>query len=523
MLFAGWTIKGRYRMIHRLASGETATTYLAEEVSTGHQVVLNVWPGPSENGEGEASRFLERASRLVALSKAHHGIARVYECDRADDGRPFIAMEHLDGRSLDELMRQDGPVAVGRALRLAIEIGEALEAAHNLGIIHANLDPQHVLVVGPEETIKLQGFEIAGLSEKGGADRAAGGATMGASEYMAPEQLQGSQITERTDIYALGVLLHQMLTGVGPFSASTRGTVLAEHLQEAPVPLRKARPDVPPSVEQIVMRALEEKPDRRQPDMSYVVNSLWIEMGRLEGGRRTPGGFRPPIVGANEGKKDRSATRWKLLGAGSLLVLVAVLGSITVNPSGILGFREAPDPAVPAPAPARSGLGAEGSKPQPAVSTSERPRGLPDAAAGEPRPLVSTPGPPVSKPEAAVRGPGSFPKPEAPGSTPELAGSASRPSVSKPKVSLTRPGQGGAFPDLPPRPPDSYLKRVTAQDRENVVRRSLPVVSGDDPDATRSASSPAPSRGRVSGEEADAPDPGAIIDWLLNEGSARGR
>jgi serine/threonine protein kinase len=189
----------------------------------------------------------------------------------------FIAMEYLDGEKLSDVIQRDGPLDMGRAVRLCLQFAEGLEAAHRAGVIHRDIKPDNIMVVGEEgaETIKLMDFGIARLRDVATTSRLTRpDVIMGTPAYMAPEQAEGKEISERTDIYALGIVFYEMLSGQVPFKAPTAAAVLLKQVQEIPVPLRKLRREVPTEIERIVMQALEKKPERRQRDMRDLIQSL---------------------------------------------------------------------------------------------------------------------------------------------------------------------------------------------------------------------------------------------------------
>jgi osmotically-inducible protein OsmY len=177
-------------------------------------------------------------------------------------------MEYLDGDSLATVIRRDGALEIGRALRLAGEIAHALATATKSGVTHRNLKPQNVMIVGPDERVKVTDFGVARLRET------LGGGRLGAGEYTAPEQLKSGEVTDRTDIYSLGAVLYTMLTGSPP---STPGRAIAGgtgDLPGAPTPVRKLRPEVPVALEQFVMRAMERQPDLRQTGIWEFIDGL---------------------------------------------------------------------------------------------------------------------------------------------------------------------------------------------------------------------------------------------------------
>jgi serine/threonine protein kinase len=329
----GPVLGGRYRLVRKLATAHTGAVYLAREIGTENRVAVKVLHAKYAQDEKGVKGFRRLMLALAFLSKRHRNLVRVYGCDRTEDGRLFIAMEYLEGTPLSDLMRQAGTLEITRALRLALQMAEGLGVTHDAGIVHADIQPQNFLVLGKAEALKLIGFERARLESVGPMDPLLD--TRGiprAPEYLAPEQIEEGQISPQTDIYALGVVLYRMLTGVVPFRAATPEAVRAMHLHTAPTPLRVLRPEVPFVVEAKVLQALQKDPKWRGNHVRDVVSEVLQELA-AERAR----GKGDPIRGlrtALQAGKDRARSigtkygtarwGWKLAVIISLLILVAV-------------------------------------------------------------------------------------------------------------------------------------------------------------------------------------------------------
>lgn len=267
----GRLVKGRYQVMRRLGEGGMGTVYLAEQVSIGRKVALKLLRGNYAMDDEFIERF-RREARLAA-SLNHRNIVTVYDFDQGDDESLFIAMEYLNGEKLSDVIGRDGPIDINKAVQLCLQCAEGLEAAHQAGVIHRDIKPDNIMVVG--ETIKLMDFGIARLRDVAATSRLTRpDVIMGTPAYMAPEQAEGKETSEKTDIYALGVVLYEMLSGEVPFKANTPAAVLLKQIQESPVPLRKLRREVPSEIERTVMQALEKKPEKRQHAMRDLVQSL---------------------------------------------------------------------------------------------------------------------------------------------------------------------------------------------------------------------------------------------------------
>ena len=247
--YLGKVIKGRYTVLQKLGEGGMGTVFLAEQISMGRKVALKFLQGSYATDDEFIARF-RREARLAA-SLNHRNIVTIHDFDQSDDDTLFIAMEYLEGDKLSNIIRRDSPLSISLAVRLGIQVAEGLEAAHGAGVIHRDLKPDNIVVMGEAggETIKVMDFGIARLREVGAADRLTrADIIIGTPAYMAPEQVEGAEVSERTDIYALGIVLYEMLSGSVPFKASTPAAVLVKQIQEAPVPLHKLRRDIPSSL-----------------------------------------------------------------------------------------------------------------------------------------------------------------------------------------------------------------------------------------------------------------------------------
>jgi serine/threonine protein kinase len=208
------------------------TVYLAEQISIGRKVALKILHGGFARDDEFVRRFRDEAR--AAASVRHRNVVVVHDYDQTDDGHLFIAMEYLEGLHLGETIRRGGPLQINRVLRLGIQVAERLYAAHRGGVIHRDMKPQNIMLVGEEDEVKLLDFGIARLREPGRAGLTSAGVMMGTPEYMAPEQIEGGEPSERADIYALGIVLYEMLTRASPFTAPTVASVFSQQLSPPP-------------------------------------------------------------------------------------------------------------------------------------------------------------------------------------------------------------------------------------------------------------------------------------------------
>jgi len=268
----GQLILGRYHVLSKLGEGGMGAVYLAEQVSVHRRVALKMLHPMFARDDQFVGRFRQEA-RLVA-SLSNRFVQTVYDFDQAENGSLFMVMEYLEGRTLGDVIRADGALDIARVVRLGTQICEGLAAAHRANVIHRDIKPSNVMVVGEPEEARLLDFGIARLRDAGDTRLTQVSTLMGTPDYMAPEQIEGHEVTEQTDIYALGVMLYQMLTGSVPFRAPTPGAVLAKHLHQRPEPLRRQRGEVPEGVEAVVIQALEKDPDRRPRSVLEIAGAL---------------------------------------------------------------------------------------------------------------------------------------------------------------------------------------------------------------------------------------------------------
>src|SRR5262249_24206065 len=262
---SGLRVRGRYRVVSELGFGAFGTVCVGEDESTGHRVAIRFLPRSFATTPQASQAVLRTGTSIVAASTSHPATARVLEFAA---GRPFTVTEFVEGRRLSELMSGRAPLESHAALRIALELGGAVETLHNMGFVHAAINPRNVVVLD-DGRVKLLDVELAGLRDAREVQD-----TDAPAEYLAPEQIQKAQITEKTDIYAFGVVLYELLSGAPPFEAATRDAVCAKHLKDAPVPIHRRHDGIPAAVSRAVTLALYKQPEAR-PLMGDVLNLLW--------------------------------------------------------------------------------------------------------------------------------------------------------------------------------------------------------------------------------------------------------
>ncbi len=247
---------GRYRIIRRLGAGGMANVYLAEDQELGRRVAIKILNDRHANDEQFVERFRREAKNAAGLS--HPNIVSIYDRGEAE-GTYYIAMEHLDGRNLKELINARGPAPVRVAIDYARQILSALRFAHRNKIVHRDIKPHNVLDDG-DGRLKVTDF---GIARAGASQMTEAGSIVGTAQYLSPEQARGTQVDQRSDVYSLGVVLYELLTGRVPFTGDTPVEIAMKHLSSTPPLPSTLRPDIPRDLDLIVMRALAKDPDER--------------------------------------------------------------------------------------------------------------------------------------------------------------------------------------------------------------------------------------------------------------------
>ena len=270
----------RYRILDQIAAGSQGIVYRAFDPNSNRVVAIKVLHQNFAADETYVRRFQREAT--IAASIDHPNIVRIFEVGE-DDGRHFMVMEHLP-ESVDNLIRAGLPTE--SASRLAAQIADGLQVAHEAGIVHRDIKPQNILI-GPDGMPKVTDFGIA-RSELMSVMTATG-VLMGTPYYMSPEQARGDNPDLRSDVYSLGCLFYQLLTGALPFSASTPLVVLRRQIEDDPLPLRELREDIPDGIVRIVERAMRKVPEERfqsMADMASAIRNLVVMEPSANGGIR---------------------------------------------------------------------------------------------------------------------------------------------------------------------------------------------------------------------------------------------
>jgi len=319
-------VDGRYKLVSRIGSGGMADVWCAEDLQLGRQVALKLLHRRFAEDPDFVERFRREASSAAGLQHPH--VVSVY--DRGEwEGTYYIAMELLQGETLKELIVREAPLDADRAIGLTTQILRAARFAHKRGIVHRDLKP-HNVIVDPEGRAKVTDF---GIARAGASDMTETGSIMGTAQYLSPEQAQGLAVSGQSDLYAIGIILYEMLTGSVPFDGDTAVTIALKQVSEPPVPPSHLNPAVPPALEAVVGRALEKEPAARFADADEFIAALEaVRDGSAVVDGSPTSAFAPVAVEGElapltEPEPERRWWLWATLGAVLLagVVLAAIL------------------------------------------------------------------------------------------------------------------------------------------------------------------------------------------------------
>jgi serine/threonine-protein kinase len=353
----------RYQVVAHIGSGGMAEVYCATDLQLGRKVALKVLHERFAADEEFVERFKREASSAAGLQHQH--LVAVY--DRGEwDGTSYIAMEYVAGQTLKQIVTEEGWLPAARAVDLTVQILRAARFAHRRGVIHRDFKPQNV-IVDDEGRAKVTDF---GIARAGASDMTQTGSIMGTAQYLSPEQAQGHAVNARSDLYSIGIILYELLTGRVPFEADSAVTIALKQVNEAPAPPRQINPAVTPELEAVVLRALMKDPRERFADADEFIAALEAAASRtpspaaiaaaeaaaaaLPGAAALgagliapPAGPPPPLTGVYPGqpspderaapvvtpppavpRRPRRRWPWLLLGALGLVGLVLLLVSV---------------------------------------------------------------------------------------------------------------------------------------------------------------------------------------------------
>jgi len=307
----GSTIAGKYRILEELGRGGMGVVYKAEDTKLRRTVALKFLPPELTHIPDVKDRFMREAQAAAALD--HPNICTVYEFDEAEE-KTFISMAYIEGQSLRKKV-ETGPLELDEALRIALQVAEGLQIAHKKRVVHRDIKSANIMVAEDNQA-KIMDFGLARMT--GGTLITKEGMTMGTVTYMSPEQARGEKVDHRTDIWSLGVVMYEMLTGKLPFKGEHEQAIVYSILKEKPEPITEIKADIPVSIEQVVSKALEKDPDKRYQQAEELLDDL----------KSISAGIVPEEIKTRL-RKEKLRKRKRAIfyaGAAGLIIILAVLG-----------------------------------------------------------------------------------------------------------------------------------------------------------------------------------------------------
>jgi serine/threonine protein kinase len=339
----GRIVAGKYRVTARVARGGMAWIFRAEQLPLGRVVALKLLTPPGdERSRSLEERFLREAATCARLR--HPNTVTVHDYGAQEDGTFYMVMEFVEGRTLAQEIRTRGTLEPVRAVRIVMEILRSLQEAHSAGVVHRDLKPSNVMLVDTAEgeSIKVLDFGIAKVLEEAETDHiTADSHFVGSPGYMSPEQIARKPVDGRADLYAIGVVLFEMLTGKPPFKGKTPVQTLMSHLKEDPPPLDKLCPHpLPDSLVQLVLRCLAKEPVDRPPSaadlrrrLREVLHDLGADLDVETPAPADPSYRTVPMLGPVPGRRRRGSRTLLLLVGVALMTL---LGLLVMLPMAVL-------------------------------------------------------------------------------------------------------------------------------------------------------------------------------------------
>jgi serine/threonine protein kinase len=336
--YIGEQVAGQFHIRQRIGAGGMGSVYKAEQPDMNRHVAVKILHPRYLSRPDLVSRFRREARAMSHLS--HPNTARVFLYGQLDDGACYFVMEYLEGRNLAQTVRAEGPMEPMRAIHIMKQVCAALDEAHRAGIIHRDLKPENIFLTsqgGIQDFPKVLDFGLAKVTEKqmrpGSMILTREGMVFGTPEFMSPEQAQGKALEPNSDVYSLGVILYELLTGKLPFDAKQPLEFIQLHVNAKPIPLSERVPGMtfPPGLEAAVMKTMEKRPEDRYTTaqefadaLDLVANPAASNPGNQANVQAWSSGAGTAIHGAEPPRLPANYVPWVVLGVGITLALVGL-------------------------------------------------------------------------------------------------------------------------------------------------------------------------------------------------------
>jgi eukaryotic-like serine/threonine-protein kinase len=337
---ASQTSTKRYRRVRLLGHGGMATVELAQDTELGRPVAIKRLADNLAANEEYEQRFLREARLAARLS--HPNIVAVYDAG-TENRIPYIVMEYVEGETVSDLLRRRGRLEPAEAVALVLQACSGLEAAHEAGLVHRDIKPQNLLL-GPDGTLKIADFGIARSLD--GTQLTQAGTVLGTAGYLAPEQASGEKVSAAADIYALGAVLYELLTGRPPYEADSLAGLFAKQTEGSITPLRELAPAAPSRLEDAVMHALARDPEYRPESAAAFAAELAATPTAVTSVDRSPAPTRPMRrLGSSWGRSPATPRRRRWVLSAAAVLTAALVALILVLSLG--GAEKSPKPVTP--------------------------------------------------------------------------------------------------------------------------------------------------------------------------------
>ncbi len=289
-------VSGRYRVLRKIGGGGMADVYLCEDLTLGRRVALKVLLSRFLDDPNFVERFRREAKAAAGLN--HANLVSIYDWGEVD-GTYYIVMEYVEGETLKDLVRRRGRLGGSEAVHILLQLLAALEFAHRTGIVHRDIKPQNVML-DRDGNAKVTDFGIARAADSGMTEA---GSILGTAQYLAPEQARGQRVDERSDLYSVGIVLYEMLTGTVPFKGDSAVTVALKHVNEMAAEPAQLVPGMPYALNQIVLKAIAKDPDQRYQTAEQFARDLRSAQagGPVAAATFDPGAEATRLMGAGAG------------------------------------------------------------------------------------------------------------------------------------------------------------------------------------------------------------------------------